>query len=114
MQLRGLLVPAASIGSQFGMVIIILGVIVQMTGLILVGVALFALAVAFSVLTLPVEIQASRKALAMLESTGIVTTPQEREGVKSMLTAAALTYVAAAITAILTLLYYITLARRSN
>ena len=114
MQLRGLLVPAASIGSQFGMVIIILGVIVQMTGLILVGVALFALAVAFSVLTLPVEIQASRKALAMLESTGIVTTPQEREGVKSMLTAAALTYVAAAITAILTLLYYLTLARRNN
>jgi Zn-dependent membrane protease YugP len=85
-----------------------------MTGLILVGVALFALAVAFSVLTLPVEIQASQKALAMLDSTGVVTSPEERAGVRSMLTAAALTYLAAAITAVLTLLYYLTLARRSN
>ena len=55
-----------------------------------------------------------RAVVAMLESTGIVTTPQERGGVKSMLTAAALTYVAAALTAILTLLYYLSLARRSN
>ena len=114
MQLRSLLVPAASAGSQFGILLIIGGVILQMTGLTLVGVALFALAVLFSVLTLPVEIQASQKALAMLESTGIVTTAQDRDGVKSMLTAAAFTYVAAALTAILTLLYYITLARRSN
>lgn len=114
MQLRSLLVPAASVGSQFGILLIIGGFFLQMTGLILIGVALFAMAVAFAVLTLPVEIQASQKALAMLESTGIVTTAQERDGVKSMLTAAALTYVAAAITAILTLLYYLTLARRSN
>ena len=114
MQLRSLLVPAASVGSQLAYVFIIFGFFAQMTGLILVGVALFALAVAFSVLTLPVEIQASQKALAMLESTGIITSPQERDGVKSMLTAAALTYLAAAITAVLTLLYYLTLARRSN
>jgi Zn-dependent membrane protease YugP len=114
MQLRGLLVPGASVGSQFGILLIIGGFFLQMTGLILIGVALFALAVAFAVLTLPVEIQASQKALAMLESTGIVTTTQERDGVKSMLTAAAFTYLAAAITAILTLLYYLTLARRSN
>ena len=114
MQLRSLLVPAASVGSQVAYLFIIGGFFLQMTGLILVGVALFALAVAFSVLTLPVEIQASQKALAMLESTGIVTSPQERAGVKSMLTAAAFTYLAAAITAVLTLLYYLTLARRSN
>jgi uncharacterized protein len=114
MQLRSLLVPAASVGSQLAYVFIILGFFAQMTGLILVGVALFAVAVAFSVLTLPVEIQASQKALAMLESTGVVTSPEERAGVRSMLTAAALTYLAAAITAVLTLLYYLTLARRSN
>jgi Zn-dependent membrane protease YugP len=114
MQLRSLLVPAASVGSQLAYVFIILGFFAQMTGLILVGVALFALAVAFSVLTLPVEIQASQKALAMLDSTGVVTSPEERAGVRSMLTAAALTYLAAAITAVLTLLYYLTLARRSN
>jgi Zn-dependent membrane protease YugP len=70
--------------------------------------------VLFSVLTLPVEIQASQKALAMLESTGVITSEQDRAGARSMLTAAALTYLAAAIGAILTLLYYMTLARRSN
>ena len=85
-----------------------------MTGLLTLGILLFGLAVLFSVLTLPVEIQASQKALAMLGSTGVITTPQERDGAKSMLTAAALTYLAAAVTAILTLLYYLTLARRSG
>ena len=50
----------------------------------------------------------------MLDSTGIITSPDEKRGAQSMLTAAALTYVAAAITSILTLLYYLTLARRSS
>lgn len=114
MQLRSLLVPAASVGSQLAYLFIIGGLFFQMTGLITIGALLFGAAVLFSVLTLPVEIQASQKALGMLESTGIVTSPGERDGVKSMLTAAALTYLAAAITAVLTLLYYLTLARRSN
>ena len=72
------------------------------------------IAVLFAVLTLPVEIQASQKALAMLELTGIVTSAQDRAGTRSMLTAAALTYLAGAVSAVLTLLYYVTLARRSN
>jgi Zn-dependent membrane protease YugP len=114
MQLRSLLVPAASVGSQLAYLFIIGGIFFQMTGLITIGALLFGAAVLFSVLTLPVEIQASQKALGMLESTGIVTSAQERDGVKSMLTAAALTYLAAAITAVLTLLYYLTLARRSS
>lgn len=50
----------------------------------------------------------------MLDSTGLVTSPEERKGAQSMLTAAALTYVAAAVTSVLTLLYYLTLARRSR
>ena len=50
----------------------------------------------------------------MLEETGVITTQQDRDGARSMLTAAALTYVAAAVTSVLTLLYYLTLARRSN
>ena len=83
-----------------------------LAGLFTIGILLFGIAVLFSLATLPVEIQASRKALAMLQDTGIITTPQERDGARSMLTAAALTYVAAAVAAILTLLYYITLARR--
>jgi Zn-dependent membrane protease YugP len=85
-----------------------------MTGLITLGILAFGIAVLFSILTLPVEIGASRKALAMLDSTGLVTSPEERRGARSMLTAAALTYVAAAVTAVLTLLYYLTLARRSR
>ena len=113
MQIRSLLVPAASIGPQIAYLFIIGGLIFQMTGLFTLGILLFGIAVLFSLLTLPVEIQASRKALAMLETTGIVTSPQERAGARSMLTAAALTYLAAAVTAILTLLYYLTLARRS-
>ena len=114
MKVRGVLVPAASLGPNVGYLLIIVGLIFQVMGLITLGIILFGVAVVFSLLTLPVEIDASRKALAMLDSTGLVTTPEERRGAQSMLTAAALTYVAAAITAVLTLVYYLTLARRSN
>jgi Zn-dependent membrane protease YugP len=114
MQIRSLLVPAVSFGPGLAYLFILGGLIFQMTGLFLIGVALFGIAVLFSVLTLPVEIQASQKALGMLESTGVVTSAQDRAGTRSMLNAAALTYLAAAIGAILTLLYYLTLARRSN
>jgi Zn-dependent membrane protease YugP len=114
MALRSLLVPAASLGPNIGYLLIIAGLIFQMTGLVTIGILFFGMAVLFAVLTLPVEIDASRKALAMLDSTGLATSPEERRGAQSMLTAAALTYLAGAITAVLTLLYYITLARRSR
>jgi Zn-dependent membrane protease YugP len=114
MAIRSLLVPAASLGPNVGYLLIIAGLIFQVTGLITLGILFFGIAVLFSILTLPVEIGASRKALVMLDSTGLVTSPEERRGAQSMLTAAALTYVAAAVTAVLTLLYYLTLARRSR
>jgi Zn-dependent membrane protease YugP len=114
MQFRALLVPAVSVGPGLAYLFIIGGLILNMTGLLTIGILLFGIAVVFSVLTLPVEIQASQKALSMLESTGVITSAQDRSGARSMLTAAALTYLAAAIGAILTLLYYLTLARRSN
>jgi Zn-dependent membrane protease YugP len=114
MQLRSLLVPAVSFGPNIAYIFIFAGIILSSAGLLTIGILLFGIAVLFAILTLPVEIQASQKALAMLESTGVVTTEQDREGAKSMLRAAALTYLAAAIAAILTLLYYLTLARRSN
>ena len=114
MRLRSLLVPAATLGPNVAYILIFAGLILQLTGLITLGVIFFGLAVVFSVLTLPVEIDASRRALAMLDTTGIITTPEEKRGARSMLTAAALTYVAAAVTSVLTLLYYLTLARRSN
>jgi hypothetical protein len=114
MQLRGLLVPVVSVGPGLAYFFIIGGIILNMTGLLTIGILLFGLAVLFAILTLPVEIQASQKALAMLESTGVVTTQQDRDGANAMLRAAALTYLAAAVAAILTLLYYLTLARRSS
>jgi len=114
MQLRGTLVPAVSFGPGLAYLFIIGGIILNMPGLLTIGILLFGLAMLLSVLTLPVEIQASQKALAMLESTGVVTTQQDRDGANAMLRAAALTYLAGAIAAVLTLLYFLTLARRSN
>jgi Zn-dependent membrane protease YugP len=114
MQLRSLLVPAVSLGPNLAYLLIIGGIILNLSGLVTIGIAMFGLAVLFSLLTLPVEIGASRKALAILESTGVLSTAQDRAGARSMLTAAALTYLAAAISAVLTLLYYLTIARRSD
>src|SRR4029078_10994494 len=113
MRLRGVLVPAASIGPTIAYGLIFVGFIFQLSGLVTLGIAFFAIAVLFSILTLPVEIGASRRALAMLDSSGLLTSDQDRRGVRTMLTAAALTYVAAAVTAVLTLVYYLFLARRN-
>jgi uncharacterized protein len=114
MKIRGILVPAASLGPNVAYILIFAGLIFQLSGLVTLGIIFFGIAVLFSILTLPVEIGASRKALAMLDSTGLVTTTGERAAAESMLRAAALTYVAAAVTAVLTLLYYLSLSRRSN
>ncbi len=77
MKLRGLLVPAASLGPNVAYILIFAGLIFQLTGLVTLGIMFFGIAVLFSILTLPVEIGASRKALAMLDSTGIITSPDE-------------------------------------
>ena len=114
MKVRSLLVPAATLGPNVAYILIFAGLIFQIAGLITLGVIFFGIAVLFTVLTLPVEFGASRRAIAMLDSTGLITSPEERRGAQGMLTAAALTYVAAAVTSVLTLLYYLTLARRSN
>lgn len=114
MQLRSLLVPAVTFGPWLGYAFIFAGLSFQRTGLLLFGVLLFGIAVLFSIVTLPVEIQASQKALTMLGSTGVITSEQDREGARSMLTAAALTYLAGAVGPILYLLYFLALARRGN
>ena len=72
MKLRGVLVPAASLGPNVAYILIFAGLIFQITGLVTLGIIFFGIAVLFSILTLPVEIGASRKALAMLDSTGLV------------------------------------------
>lgn len=116
MKVRSALVPAANIGSKAGIPIIILGVILGYNyTLMQVGIWVFALAVLFQVVTLPVEFNASSRALKCLESYGILST-QETGMSRKVLQAAALTYVAAAAASILQLLRLVLLFgnRRSD
>lgn len=109
---RMALVPAANIGSQMAFPLIFLGLFLNFTSLSWVGVALFSAAVLFQVVTLPVEFDASHRALAALSTGGIVPADQVR-GAREVLTAAAMTYLAATLIAVLQLLHFVGLARRS-
>lgn len=111
-RVRSALVPAASIGSQAAWFFIPLGFILNFPGLIWVGVWLFAAAVLFQVVTLPVEFDASRRALGALSS-GSTLPAEQVAGARQVLTAAAMTYLAATLVAVLQLIYYIGLARRN-
>ncbi|MGE0757192.1 MAG: zinc metallopeptidase [Pirellulaceae bacterium] len=103
---RSALVPVANIGSMFSYIVIVAGVAMQLPGLSLVGVLLFSTVVLFQIVTLPVEFDASARAKRLVVEAGIVR-PDERVGVDRVLNAAAMTYVAAVITSLLTLLYYL-------
>ena len=109
LRLRAALVPAVNIGSYLGWILIILGIFLRMTGLAWLGVAVFAGGAIFALATLPVELNASARAKRLLVQSGIIVGNEEQRGVNKVLNAAALTYVAALITAILQLLYYVTL-----
>ncbi len=109
--IRSAIVPVANIGSQAAPFLIILGIVIGFTGLAWLGVVLYAGAVLFQIVTLPVELDASRRALADLGSVHILD-DQELPGARSVLSAAAMTYVAAALISVIYLLYYIGLARR--
>ncbi len=115
LQIRSALVPAANIGSKAGIPLIILGAFLGMNQvLIQVGIWVFALAVLFQVITLPVEFNASSRALAMLGDYGMMER-DEVSGCSKVLKAAALTYVAAAASAILQLLRLVLLfGKRDN
>ncbi|MEZ6107897.1 MAG: zinc metallopeptidase [Pirellulaceae bacterium] len=106
MWLRSAVAPAASIGSNFGYFVIFLGMIFQSGMLVLVGVALFSMMLLFQIITLPVEFDASARAKRLAFEHGIVR-EDERRGVAAVLNAAALTYVAAALTTALTVAYYL-------
>ncbi len=108
---RSAIAPVAGIGSQFGIMLAALGLFIQAGGLLQIGIILFSAAVLFQVVTLPVEFDASRRALAQLNKLGLVTN-RDSAGARSVLTAAAMTYVAAAATAIAYLLYFISASRR--
>jgi Zn-dependent membrane protease YugP len=107
---RNALLPVANIGSQLGPLLAIFGLMLGATGLADIGIILFTAAVLFHVVTLPVEFDASRRALAQLNKLGLATS-QDSSGARSVLTAAAMTYVAAAATSIAYLLYFIGLRR---
>ena len=105
--LRSKLVPAVQIGQSLYMWPFVIGLILNMTGLIWLGVVFFTAVVIFQLVTLPTEINASSRAKAVLASTGIATGPDEQAGVAKVLDAAALTYIAALIASALQLLYMI-------
>lgn len=109
LNLRTAIVPLANIGSNLSWPLFLAGLIFSVEPLINVGILLFSLAVLFQVVTLPVEYNASSRALKMLESTGILG-PEENKGAKKVLSAAALTYVAAVAASILQLLRLIILS----
>lgn len=103
LKFRSMLAPVVSFTSNFVMMLIILGFIIQMSGLINLGIALYALSVLFHIVTLPVEFDASRRALINLEQNSILTRDEE-VGSKSVLRSAAMTYVASALVSVVQLL----------
>ncbi len=111
--LRSALVPTASIGSNLAWILMLAGFVLGQTGLIWAGVIAFGAVVLFQVITLPVEFDASARAMVQLADGGLVSA-EEATGARKMLNAAALTYVAAALTAILQLLYFIMRASSSS
>jgi uncharacterized protein len=102
LRLRHALVPVANLGSNLSWVLIMIGIFAQMSGLLLVGIIFMAAAVLFQVVTLPVEFNASSRAMDQVVSLGIIRNDEERE-TKKVLNAAAMTYVAAAAVAVLEL-----------
>ena len=106
MGLRNAIVPLASFGGNAAWIIMIAGFVLGISGLVYVGIAAFGLTVLFQLVNLPVEFDASRRAKLQLVETGLIT-PDEEPEVARVLNAAAMTYVAATLTAVLTLVYFL-------
>lgn len=111
MRIRQSLVPAATIGSSLWFVPVFLGLILGLTGLVTVGLVLFAAIVLFQLVTLPVEFDASKRALVALEGQGLLAA-DEVPGARAVLNAAALTYVAGFVAALGQLIYFFALSRQ--
>ena len=109
--MRSALVPVASIGSSLGVWVIIAGLLLRTPSLYNIGILLFLAAVLFTLVTLPVEWNASARAKALMTRAGIVTQAEQPQAA-AVLNAAFLTYVAAAVSSVMTLLYYLGLGRR--
>ncbi len=109
LRFRAALVPAVNLGSYLGWIFIFAGLFFNLTNLAVVGLVFFASGAVFALATLPVEFNASSRARQLLADTGIIQSSEEQRGVSNVLNAAALTYVAALVTAVLQVLYYATL-----
>jgi hypothetical protein len=106
LRLRAALVPMVNIGSYLGWILIFIGMLLRMTDLAWLGVIVFSGGALFALATLPVEFNASARAKQLLVNAGVIYTPEEQKGVNQVLNAAALTYVAALITAVMQLFYF--------
>jgi Zn-dependent membrane protease YugP len=111
MRIRQTLVPAATIGQSLWFLPVVLGLILGLTGLVTIGLVLFAVIVLFQLVTLPVEFDASKRALVALEHQGLLAS-DEVPGARAVLNAAALTYVAGFVAALGQLLYFFALSRQ--
>ena len=109
MRFRAALVPAANVGSILGWILILIGLFLQMTQIAWLGVLVFSGGALFALATLPVELNASSRARVLLANSGMIYSDDERRGVNAVLNAAAFTYIAALATAILQLLYFVSL-----
>ncbi len=110
---RNGLVPVVNIGSQLGYILIIVGLILNILVIAEVGVLLFSLTAIFALITLPIEIDASKRALKLITKYNLIE-GSRIDGAKSVLYAAATTYFASLVTSILNVLYYVSLINRRN
>jgi Zn-dependent membrane protease YugP len=108
LRLRSAIVPAVSICSYLGWILIIIGILIQMTQLAWLGVLVFSGGAIFALATLPVELNASARARRLLSESGLIQGEDEMRGVNNVLNAAAMTYVAALVAAVMQLLYWVT------
>ena len=107
-QLRAALIPMTQIGSQLGVILLIAGILLSIEPLFLVGILLFSLTTLFQLVTLPVEFNASRRAMEAIGQAGLLS-EEEARGARQVLSAAALTYVAALLMSVVQLLRYVML-----
>lgn len=109
MKIRSAMVPAVNIGTSLGWILILIGLLLNLGNLAWMGVFAFSAGAIFSIATLPVELNASKRAKNMLAQSGIIQSEEERKGVSQVLNAAALTYVAAIASSVMQLLYFASL-----
>lgn len=114
LRLRTAIVPAVNICSSMSTPLFMVGLIFAWQPLVYVGIALFAASTVFALVTLPVEFDASRRAIQMLSEGGYISGAEEERNVRRVLNAAALTYVASAVTSLLSLLRLIVIAKRND